>query len=192
MISQIPTHLVAGPLGAGKTTLLKHLLEHSRPTGERWAILVNEFGQVGIDAALLQRGGSDVSISEVPGGCLCCVNGVPFQVGLGRLLRRARPDRLFIETSGLGHPLELLTQLGKAPWEGVLALQPLIMILDAQALCDGRPLSASQADALRQEGLVLMNKAGTLTDDQRQTAAAALPRGMQLTWRDAEIGRAHV
>lgn len=185
MLSQIPTHLVAGPLGAGKTTLLKHLLEHARPAEESWAILVNEFGQVGIDAALLQGGDSGVSIAEVPGGCLCCVNGVPFQVGLGRLLRRAKPQRLFIETSGLGHPLELLTQLGKPPWEGVLALQPLIMVLDAQMLLSGRALSSSQAAALDHAGLMLMNKSVGLSGEQRQGIAARLPSSKTLTWCEA-------
>lgn len=186
MLSLIPTHIVAGPLGAGKTTLLKQLLQHARPPGESWAILVNEFGQVGIDAALLQGANSGVSVAEVPGGCLCCVNGVPFQVGLGRLLRRAKPDRLFIETSGLGHPLELLSQLGKASWQGVLALQPLIMVLDAQALCEGRALPSSQVAAIDHAGLLLMNKSAAMGEDQRQAAGAGLPSESTLTWCNAD------
>ena len=103
MLSQIPTHLIAGPLGAGKTTLIRHLLAQ-KPAGERWAVLINEFGQIGLDAALLEQGDDGIAMAEVAGGCLCCVNGAPFQVGLGRLLRKARPDRLLIEPSGLGHP----------------------------------------------------------------------------------------
>ena len=93
MLSQIPTHLIAGPLGAGKTSLLRALLAQ-RPAEERWAILINEFGQIGLDQALLSANADDaVSLSEIPGGCLCCVNGVPFQVGLTRLLRKGGPDR---------------------------------------------------------------------------------------------------
>lgn len=86
-------------------------------------MLVNEFGEIGLDAALLATDVDGVAIGEVAGGCLCCVNGVPFQVGLGRLLRRARPDRLFIEPSGLGHPLALWKQL-QAPPGRVLARNP--------------------------------------------------------------------
>ena len=104
---------------AGKTSLIRSLLAQ-KPAGERWAVLVNEFGEIGLDAALLATDVDGVAIGEVAGGCLCCVNGVPFQVGLGRLLRRARPDRLFIEPSGLGHPLALWKQLqappGPASW----------------------------------------------------------------------------
>lgn len=121
MLANIPTHLIAGPLGAGKTSLIRHLLAH-KPAHERWAVLINEFGQIGLDQALLTGSYDGVSLSEIPGGCLCCVAGAPFQVGLARLLRQARPDRLLIEPSGLGHPAELLRQLGQAPWAGVLAL----------------------------------------------------------------------
>ena len=96
MLSNIPTHLIAGPLGAGKTSLIRHLLAH-KPAHERWAVLINEFGQIGLDQALLTNAGEGISLSEVPGGCLCCVNGAPFQIGLARLLRKAQPDRLLIE-----------------------------------------------------------------------------------------------
>ena len=115
MLQNIPTHLIGGPLGAGKTSLIRHLLGQ-RPASERWAVLINEFGQIGLDAALLSTDDQGISLGEVAGGCLCCVNGAPFQVGLGRLLRKARPDRLFIEPSGLGHPAQLLAQLKLPPW----------------------------------------------------------------------------
>ncbi len=117
MLTHIPTHLIGGPLGAGKTSLIRDLLAQ-KPAHERWAVLLNEFGQIGLDAALLSTDADGVALGEVAGGCLCCVNGVPFQVGLGRLLRKAKPDRLLIEPSGLGHPLQLLAQLGEAPWPG--------------------------------------------------------------------------
>lgn len=168
MLTQIPTHLIAGPLGAGKTSLLRHLLRH-KPQHERWAVLINEFGQVGMDLALLSEPSAhDISLSEIPGGCLCCVNGLPFQVGLGRLLRRAKPDRVFIESSGLGHPLQLLQQLGEPPWQGVLALQPLIMVLDSGALAAGRPLADAQQQALSRAGLLVCNKAEQLNEADRQ------------------------
>ena len=105
MLQNIPTHVMAGPLGAGKASLIKHLLAQ-RPANERWAVLINEFGQIGLDAALLTQDDDGIALGEVAGGCLCCVNGAPFQVGLGRLLRKAKPDRLFIEPSGLGHPAQ--------------------------------------------------------------------------------------
>ncbi|WP_095052327.1 GTP-binding protein [Pseudomonas sp. Irchel s3b2] len=174
MLQNIPTHVIAGPLGAGKTSLIKHLLAQ-RPEGERWAVLINEFGQIGLDAALLTQDADGIALGEVAGGCLCCVNGAPFQIGLGRLLRKARPDRLFIEPSGLGHPAQLLRQLSEAPWQGVLAVQPCVLVLDAQALAAGKPLPAAQQQALDSAGLLLLNKAEGLDDSDRQRIAAQLP-----------------
>ncbi|WP_060483819.1 GTP-binding protein [Pseudomonas sp. NBRC 111123] len=164
MLQNIPTHVIAGPLGAGKTSLIRQLMAQ-RPVSERWAVLVNEFGQIGLDAALMSRDEDGIVIGEVAGGCLCCVNGTPFQVGLGRLLRKARPDRLFIEPSGLGHPLQLLNQLGLAPWAGVLAVQPLVMVLDALALARGEPLPEAQQQALQVAALILLNKADAVDED---------------------------
>ena len=157
MLQNIPTHVIAGPLGAGKTTLIRHLLSQ-RPPDERWAVLINEFGLVGIDAALLATADDGIAIGEVAGGCLCCVNGAPFQIGLGRLLRKGRPHRVFIEPSGLGHPLRIMEQLQEAPWRGVLAVQPLVMVLDGLRLAAGESLAQSQQDALGMAGLVVLNR----------------------------------
>ena len=180
MLSDIPTHLIAGPLGAGKTSLIRHLLAH-KPPAERWAVLINEFGQIGLDQALLSTTRDGISLAEVPGGCLCCVNGAPFQIGLARLLRKARPDRLLIEPSGLGHPAALLKQLAEPPWVGVLALQPSVMVLDAAALARGEPLAQSQQAALGAAGLLLMNKAEALDATARAVLQAQLPP-LPLLW----------
>ncbi|WP_242207889.1 MULTISPECIES: CobW family GTP-binding protein [unclassified Pseudomonas] len=174
MLQNIPTHVIAGPLGAGKTSLIRQLMAQ-RPDGERWAVLINEFGQIGLDAALLTRDADGVALGEVAGGCLCCVNGAPFQIGLGRLLRKEKPDRLFIEPSGLGHPAQLLKQLNEAPWSGVLAVQPCVLVLDAQALHVGKALPAAQQDALASAGLLLLNKAENLDDTARANIANRLP-----------------
>ena len=99
------TNLITGFLGSGKTTSILHLLAHKDPN-EKWAVLVNEFGEVGIDGALLADSGA--LLKEIPGGCMCCVNGLPMQVGLNTLLRQGKPDRLLIEPTGLGHPKQIL------------------------------------------------------------------------------------
>ncbi|MBD8603970.1 cobalamin biosynthesis protein CobW [Pseudomonas sp. CFBP 8771] len=181
MLQNIPTHVIAGPLGAGKTSLIRRLLA-CKPTNQRWAVLINEFGLVGIDAALLATTDDGIAIGEIAGGCLCCVNGAPFQIGLGRLLRKARPDRLFIEPSGLGHPLQILSQLSKAPWRGVLAVQPLVMVLDALTLAKGVALPAAQREAAEVAGLVIMNKA-------KPTPGVCITSGLptdRLLWLDVD------
>ncbi|MDB6441893.1 GTPase, G3E family [Pseudomonas sp. NFACC32-1] len=174
MLQNIPTHVIAGPLGAGKTSLIRQLLAQ-RPADERWAVLINEFGQIGLDAALLTQAADGIALGEVAGGCLCCVNGAPFQVGLGRLLRKARPDRLFIEPSGLGHPAQLMRQLRQAPWLGVLAVQPCVLVLDARALSDDKPLADAQRQTLPTAGLLVLNKSEGLTDADRARVMERLP-----------------
>lgn len=185
MLQHIPTYVIAGPLGAGKTSLIRHLLGQ-RPEKQRWAVLVNEFGQIGLDAALLSTDEDGVAIGEVAGGCLCCINGAPFQVGLGRLLRKARPDRLFIEPSGLGHPVQLLEQLKQAPWIGVLDVQPLLMVLDAVALARGEPLPDAQQQAVAQAGLLIFNKSGAVDDAQRLLITAQFG-GSRAVWTDHAV-----
>ncbi|MBM9486428.1 GTP-binding protein [Pseudomonas sp. ICBG1301] len=186
MLQNIPTHVIAGPLGAGKTSLIKYLLAQ-RPANERWAVLINEFGQIGLDAALLTQEDDGIALGEVAGGCLCCVNGAPFQVGLGRLLRKAKPDRLFIEPSGLGHPAQLLKQLRDAPWQQVLAVQPCVLVLDAQALAAGKVLPEAQRETLAHAGLLVLNKDESLDAAQRTAIERQLP-GYPLYWtRKAQL-----
>ena len=186
MLQNIPTHVIAGPLGAGKTSLIKHLLAQ-RPANERWAVLINEFGQIGLDAALLTQADDGIALGEVAGGCLCCVNGAPFQVGLGRLLRKAKPDRLFIEPSGLGHPVQVLKQLREAPWLGVLAVQPCVLVLDAQALAAGKPLPDAQREALTSAGLLVLNKDEALDAAQRKAIERQLPEVPVYWTRQAQL-----
>ncbi|MGH8382110.1 CobW family GTP-binding protein [Pseudomonas sp.] len=182
MLQNIPTHVIAGPLGAGKTSLIRQLLAQ-RPANERWAVLINEFGQIGLDAALLSTDDQGITMGEVAGGCLCCVNGTPFQVGLGRLLRKAKPHRLFIEPSGLGHPRQLLEQLQQPPWQGVLAVQPAVMVLDSQQLAGRIALPEAQEQALASAGLLVMNKSEGLDDEQRLWISSQLP-SQSLYWTE--------
>src|SRR5262245_40575024 len=107
----IPTNLVTGFLGVGKTTAVIDLLKH-RPAGSRWAVLVNEYGDVSIDGSMIEGETPDgVSVREVGGGCVCCVSAPYLQVAIHFLLIDAKPERLLIETTGLGHPARLLDML---------------------------------------------------------------------------------
>ncbi len=98
----IPVHVVTGFLGSGKSSLIRHLVAH-KPADERWAIVINEFGQVGIDQTLFESR-DDVVVKGLPGGCLCCQLAFVLQAALVNLIRRERPDRLIIEPSGWGIP----------------------------------------------------------------------------------------
>lgn len=137
ILKPVATNLITGFLGSGKTTFIKALLAN-KPAGETWAVLVNEFGEIGIDAGLMGQSDSGVVIREVPGGCLCCAAGVPTQVAVTQLLARAKPDRLLIEPTGLGHPKEILKTLSSKQFAEVLSLKACICLFDPRKLSDKR------------------------------------------------------
>ncbi|KZN44032.1 CobW family GTP-binding protein [Pseudoalteromonas luteoviolacea] len=137
-ISAIPTNIITGFLGVGKTSAIQHLLSQ-KPENERWAILVNEFGEIGIDGNLLNgKKHNSVFIREVPGGCMCCASGLPMQIALNQLLSEAKPHRLLIEPTGLGHPLEVLQLLSNDYYQKLLNLEQVITLVDARNIEDKR------------------------------------------------------
>lgn len=159
IIQQVPTNVITGFLGVGKTTAIQHLLA-SKPGKERWAVLINEFGEVGVDGALFGREqNGEVFIREVPGGCMCCAAGLPMQVALNQLLTKSRPHRLLIEPTGLGHPREVLETLSDGVRNGVLDLRATLTLVDARCIMDERYL---RSDTFRQQievaDLVVANK----------------------------------
>ena len=132
-LQAIPTNIITGFLGVGKTSAILHLLQ-SKPADERWAVLVNEFGEIGVDGSLMQGQQAEeqqIYIREVPGGCMCCASGLPMQIALNQLLTQARPQRLLIEPTGLGHPVEVLEFLS-ADYCDVLSIQKTLTLVDAR------------------------------------------------------------
>lgn len=137
IIKAIPTNIITGFLGVGKTTFIKQLLA-TKPQDEVWAVLVNEFGEVGIDASLLDNQDKGIQIREVAGGCMCCAAGVPTQVAINQLIAKAKPDRLLIEPTGLGHPSEIIKVLTASHYQNVIALQSTLCLVDARKVADHR------------------------------------------------------
>ena len=131
-LTGITTNIVTGFLGAGKSTAILDLISN-KPTNENWAVLVNEFGEVGIDGGLLASNKSkDVFIREVPGGCMCCTAGLPMLMAMNMLLARARPQRLIIEPTGLGHPTEVMNVLASEHYQDVLDIRATITLVSAR------------------------------------------------------------
>ncbi|HIB1143871.1 TPA: zinc-binding GTPase YeiR [Escherichia coli] len=175
------TNLITGFLGSGKTTSILHLLAHKDPN-ERWAVLVNEFGEVGIDGALLADSGA--LLKEIPGGCMCCVNGLPMQVGLNTLLRQGKPDRLLIEPTGLGHPKQILDLLTAPVYEPWIDLRATLCILDPRLLLDEKSASNENfRDQLAAADIIVANKSDRATPESEQ----ALQRWWQQNGGDRQL-----
>lgn len=123
-------NLIAGSLGVGKTTAVNALLKQ-RPSHERWAVLINEYGLVGLDAALLDfstmRGA--VEVREVAGGCICCSAGLMFEAALVLLLHR-RPTRLLIEPTGLATLTGILDTLARPGIREAVDVRSTVTLVD--------------------------------------------------------------
>ena len=128
-MTSVPTNLITGFLGVGKTTAVIDLLQRKQK-GSRWAVLVNEYGAVSIDDALIEGSAPEgVTVKEVGGGCVCCASAPFLPVAIHFLLLEARPERLIIETTGLGHPAKLLDSL-RMSYNGRLDVRATIGIVD--------------------------------------------------------------
>ena len=125
-IKKTKVHLISGFLGTGKTTALKSLMAQKDPN-EKWVILVNEFGEIGIDGAVLSDEG--IPVAEIAGGCLCCAAGPQMGSALAKLLRN-EPDRIMIEASGLAHAASVIDELKAAPFADQLEIAAVFTVVD--------------------------------------------------------------
>ena len=185
--SPIPTHIITGFLGSGKTTLIRHLMAE-KPEHETWAILVNEFGEIGIDGQLLGSASSEaqqVFIKEIPGGCMCCTSGLPMQIALAQLISRSRPDRIIIEPTGLGHPEEVIAELQSEHNRDVMQLMAVMTLFDARKLNQKKyhqhPVFKQQ---LQIADILVANKADLYAEDDVATMTNTL---QELHLNDKEL-----
>ncbi|MEE2703839.1 MAG: CobW family GTP-binding protein [Myxococcota bacterium] len=153
---RIPILIVSGFLGSGKTTLVSRLLAQARSEGVRVAVISNEFGALGIDAALL--GGAGADYVEIEGGCVCCELSDELIETLEMLRARVDPDRIVIEISGVALPHDTQLHLWREPvasWRGEdLAL----VVVNAEQVHAGRELSGTFEDQVSSADLLVLNK----------------------------------
>lgn len=132
---RIPTHLIVGFLGSGKTTAITKLIDQ-RAAGESWSILINEFGKVSIDHALLDSEQEGIAVEELGGGCACCTLALAFKPLLAQFIRRTKPDRLILEPSGLSHPAKVVDILRSEEFAGSIDLRNIICLIDPKDFDD--------------------------------------------------------
>jgi cobalamin biosynthesis protein CobW len=152
-LSKIPVTIITGFLGAGKTTLIRHLM--ANPQGKRLAVLVNEFGTVGVDGDILKSCADEScpveNIVELSNGCICCTVADEFIPTIEALLALPhRPDHILIETSGLALPKPLLKAFDWPGIRSLITVDGVITLADAEAVAAGHfagELTAAQIAA---------------------------------------------
>jgi cobalamin biosynthesis protein CobW len=150
-VSKIPVTVITGFLGSGKTTLIRHLM--ANPQGKRLAVLVNEFGTVGVDGEILKSCADEncpvENIVELANGCICCTVADDFIPTIEALMALPqRPDHILIETSGLALPKPLLKAFDWPAIRSKITVDGVVALADAEAVAAGRfapDVSAVQA-----------------------------------------------
>jgi cobalamin biosynthesis protein CobW len=151
-MSKIPVTVITGFLGAGKTTLIRHLLGHAK--GKRLALVINEFGDLGVDKEVLAACGEETcreeDMIELSNGCICCTVADDFIPTMETLLGRAeRPDHIIIETSGLALPQPLIRAFNWPEIKSQVTVDGVVTVVDAAALSEGR-FAADEAAVVTQ------------------------------------------
>jgi G3E family GTPase len=166
-------NLITGFLGAGKTTTILQLLAQ-RPAAERWAVLVNDFGAVGIDGATLAAAQDGIAVREVAGGCICCAANVPLRVAITRLLREVKPDRVLIEPTGLGHTARIHDTLSDEWLRGALRLQATLCVIDPQQFAQPElSMRDEYRDQIALADVIVINKTDAAPPEALEAVRAA-------------------
>ena len=197
--SKIPATVVTGFLGAGKTTLIRHMLENAG--GKRIALIINEFGDLGVDGGILKgcgiEGCADDDVMELSNGCICCTVADDFIPTMQKLLDRENaPDHIVIETSGLALPQPLVRAFNWPEISTRVTVDGVVTVVDGKAVSEGRfahdvdavdaqraqddnldhetPLSELFADQVACADMIVVNKADLLGDDQASALVGKL------------------
>ena len=202
-LEKTPVTIITGFLGAGKTTLIRHLLQN--PGGRRLAVLVNEFGDVGVDGDLIRACANadcpEANILELTNGCICCTVADEFIPAIERLMALdPRPDNILIETSGLALPKPLLKAFDWPELRSRITIDGVVAVADAEAVAAGifapdpahpgaaadheTPLSEVFEDQIACADLVLLSKADLAgpvgLEAARKIIAAEAPRALPM------------
>jgi G3E family GTPase len=168
----LPLLLLTGFLGSGKTTTLGHWLSHTDVPLKRTAVIINDFGSVNVDAALLAR--RQLELRSITGGCVCCQSFEDLVAQVAALADNPDFDLVWIETSGLADPEEVLDHLSAPELHDRTVIRRMILVVDGSDFpCSWRG-RAVQEEQVRYADLILLNKTDRLDDAARQRVEISL------------------
>jgi len=159
----VPALVVSGFLGAGKTTLVKHLIADAQQQGLKLAVISNEFGELGIDRALLQEAGGPGYV-ELEGGCVCCQLSNELLETLQNLWETIRPDRVVVETSGVALPFETLMTFWREPITEWVGESLAVVVANAEQVAEGRDMEGTFEQQVSSADIVVLNKVDLVSE----------------------------
>jgi cobalamin biosynthesis protein CobW len=171
---RIPVLVISGFLGSGKTTLVSYLLKEAQAKGARIAIVSNEFGALGIDLALLERGGE--AYVELEGGCVCCQLSDELVKTLQGLWERVCPDGIIVETSGVALPFDTQLQVWREPVCRWVDDDMAVVVVNAEQLFERRDIEGTFEDQVSSADLLLLNKVDLVPQQSIESLEAILHR----------------
>ena len=173
MKDKIPALVVSGFLGSGKTTLIRGLLQEAQATGQRLAVVSNEFGELGIDGALLNSENPGGYV-ELEGGCVCCQLSNELLTTLQDLWEHIHPDRVIVETSGVALPFETLTTFWREPVCSWTEESLAVVVVNADQMVEGRDLEGTFDQQVSSADIVVLNKIDLVPQSQISQLEALL------------------
>ncbi|REK68737.1 MULTISPECIES: CobW family GTP-binding protein [Cohnella] len=169
MDKTVEVYLLSGFLGSGKTTLLKRLVEDAKSKGLKPAVLMNEAGEVNLDALVLD---ASVPMAEMLGGCICCSIRADVGMELLQLVERHSPDVVWIESTGVAKPLEIIDAVSDVSMYAKVELRDNITVVDARHLLDRVRIGSGKTlklmiEQIRASSLIVLNKTDLVGEDER-------------------------
>jgi G3E family GTPase len=166
----IPTYILSGFLGSGKTTFLNKLIDHYTASGLRPAVLMNEFGEVNIDGALIDE---NVPIKEMLNGCICCSIRGDLTHSLNDTVKEYDPDVIFVETTGIANPMEVVDAASDLMLLDKVVVRSIITIVDSVRFLDlsrrfgtkGKTIKMMRGQ-IQFASQVILNKTDLLSTDE--------------------------
>ena len=189
MSDKIPVTVLTGYLGAGKTTLLNRIL--SEPHGQKFAVIVNEFGEIGIDNDLVV--GADEEVFEMNNGCICCtVRGDLVRIIDGLMRRKGKFDGIIVETTGLADPAPVAQTFFVDENVGrKTRLDAVVTVADAKWLKDRLKDAPEAKNQIAFADVILINKADLVSPEELQRRRGAHPRHQSLCARAQDRALRH-
>ena len=190
MPPKIQTHLFTGFLGTGKTSAIRSLIAQ-KPHSEQWLIIVNEFGEIGIDGAVLAENG--IPVAEISGGCLCCSAGEQMDSTIRAMLQKSTPQRILIEASGLAHAAGIIDELRAPEFADTLDIAAVFTLIDPrQFIDDNYAQNPLYRDQISVADVLVASKLDLCTSEQIAAFRAKVaqlfpPKSLVAEVRNAEL-----